>query len=236
MLVHVVLVAALLCLDIASVFASTHPKSSSLPGSLKKRSKKKVGKQPKTSGAATEKDKQSKPVESEPPPETPRSSLVRSSERYKKLREAQARKDSLSASSKRLLLSLESFQKRQPAAQEPYTSPGGKLTSVKDFLELHAKSDMRIKSQLEGMQQSYEFLASLDCAVSQLAGRVQSILVKPGDMVTLGTPLAVIESMKMEITIKALKDNVVVDALKCAKGDTVSNDTVILTYKADDSA
>lgn len=227
MLINVFLFVILLCLDVSSVLASSTPYTSSLSASSNKKPKKK-GVNKKRVG------KKAKPTKSLLG--APRSSFIHSDTRYKNILKAQSSGISLFDPPTRLLLSLENFQKGLPAAQELYASPGGKLMMVEDFLKLHTKQDKRTKKELEELQLSYEFLASLDCAVSPFAGVVQSILVKPKDKVKLGAPLAVIELMKMEVTIKALKDNVFIDTLECAKGDTVLKHTVILTYKADDSA
>ena len=53
-----------------------------------------------------------------------------------------------------------------------------------------------------------------------MPGMVLKILVKPGDVVTKGTPLVVLEAMKMEHQILATRDGTVT-AVNCLEGDLV---------------
>jgi len=55
---------------------------------------------------------------------------------------------------------------------------------------------------------------------SPLSGRVLAVLVKPGDPVTPGMPLLLIESMKMEIPLEA-ETSGTVTAVWVAEGDEV---------------
>ena len=66
--------------------------------------------------------------------------------------------------------------------------------------------------------------ASTEAALSPTApmpGLVRQILVKKGDRVTSGQPLAVMEAMKLQLTLSAGGDGVV-EALLAAVGDMVS--------------
>ena len=59
-------------------------------------------------------------------------------------------------------------------------------------------------------------------------GNVWKILVSPGDKVTQGQPLVILESMKMEITIPSPCDGIVTE-LRCTEGRPVqSGDSIIL--------
>ncbi|MBN8889283.1 MAG: acetyl/propionyl/methylcrotonyl-CoA carboxylase subunit alpha [Rhodospirillales bacterium] len=56
--------------------------------------------------------------------------------------------------------------------------------------------------------------------VAPIPGRVASVLVRPGDAVTRGQALVVVEAMKMELTLSATLDGTVTD-VRCAAGDMV---------------
>lgn len=58
-------------------------------------------------------------------------------------------------------------------------------------------------------------------------GRVVAVLVTPGQAVTKGAPLLVIESMKMEHTLAAPRDGIVA-AVHCRPGDQVAPDRVLV--------
>lgn len=63
-----------------------------------------------------------------------------------------------------------------------------------------------------------------------MPGKVVSVFVKPGDAVTRGQPVAVLEAMKMEHTLLAPGD-LVVDTLPFVPGDQVGEGTVIASFK-----
>ena len=56
--------------------------------------------------------------------------------------------------------------------------------------------------------------------MAPIPGRVASVLVQPGDTVTRGQVLVVVEAMKMELALKA-PDDAIVAAVNCAVGDMV---------------
>jgi acetyl-CoA carboxylase biotin carboxyl carrier protein len=62
---------------------------------------------------------------------------------------------------------------------------------------------------------------------SPLSGRVVAISVKPGDQVTAGDPLLMIESMKMEIPVEAEAAGVVSQIL-LNEGDEVTEGQAIV--------
>ncbi|MBF0304137.1 MAG: acetyl/propionyl/methylcrotonyl-CoA carboxylase subunit alpha [Alphaproteobacteria bacterium] len=64
-----------------------------------------------------------------------------------------------------------------------------------------------------------------------MPGRVVSVLVEAGAVVTLGTPLMVLEAMKMEHTIRAPADGTVT-AVHFAAGDQVSEAAELLAFEA----
>ena len=53
-----------------------------------------------------------------------------------------------------------------------------------------------------------------------MPGRVARLLVAAGDRVRRGTPLLIVEAMKMEHTVAAPTDGIV-EAVRCAEGDLV---------------
>ena len=61
-----------------------------------------------------------------------------------------------------------------------------------------------------------------------LQGTVMKVLVKPGDSVTKGSPVCVIEALKMENDVPAPADGVVA-SINVKSGDSVKTDEVLLT-------
>ena len=61
-----------------------------------------------------------------------------------------------------------------------------------------------------------------------LQGTVMKVLVKPGDEVTKGSPVCVIEALKMENDVPAPADGVVA-SVNVKGGDSVKTDEVLLT-------
>ena len=66
-----------------------------------------------------------------------------------------------------------------------------------------------------------------------MPGLVVSILVEPGQAVSAGAPLAVVEAMKMENILRAER-NVVVASILAAPGDILAVDAVIMEFAAED--
>ena len=61
-----------------------------------------------------------------------------------------------------------------------------------------------------------------------LQGTVMKVLVTPGDKVTKGSPVCVIEALKMENDVPAPADGVVA-SVNVKSGDSVKTDEVLLT-------
>ena len=72
--------------------------------------------------------------------------------------------------------------------------------------------------------------AGADAVKAPMAGAVTSVTVKPGDSVTKGQTVAMIEAMKMEHQLKAPRDGVVAEVLAKA-GDQVAIRANIVTLK-----
>ena len=78
-------------------------------------------------------------------------------------------------------------------------------------------------------------LADVDVEVAgnvkaPLPGKVVQVLVEPGAAVKKGTPLLVLEAMKMEHTIQAPADGVV-DRIDCAAGEQVDEGVELVTFR-----
>jgi acetyl-CoA carboxylase biotin carboxyl carrier protein len=61
-----------------------------------------------------------------------------------------------------------------------------------------------------------------------MAGVVIEILVKPGDQISDGTDVAILESMKMQLPV-ASSESGKVDEVKVASGDFVNEGDLIIT-------
>jgi len=61
-----------------------------------------------------------------------------------------------------------------------------------------------------------------------LQGTVMKVLVKPGDKVAKGSPVCVIEALKMENDVPAPADGTVA-SVNVKSGDSVKTDEVLLT-------
>lgn len=69
--------------------------------------------------------------------------------------------------------------------------------------------------------------------VASLPGKVVEILVQDGQRVEQGSSLVVLEAMKMELSIDAPRSSVV-ERVHVALGDSVAEDTVLITFAAED--
>lgn len=65
---------------------------------------------------------------------------------------------------------------------------------------------------------------------SNMAGTVWKVLVKPGDQVSAGQDVLILESMKMEIPISAEAAGVV-KALKVKEGDFVNDGDLVVEFE-----
>jgi propionyl-CoA carboxylase alpha chain len=62
-----------------------------------------------------------------------------------------------------------------------------------------------------------------------MPGLVKAIMVKPGEAVKAGEPLAVVEAMKMENVLRAERDAVIA-TIAAKEGDSLAVDAVILEF------
>ena len=74
--------------------------------------------------------------------------------------------------------------------------------------------------------------AAADVARAPMPGVVVSVLAAPGDAVAGGAALMIIESMKMETTIRAPRDGVI-DAVMVDVGQTFDRDAILVTLVAE---
>ena len=74
-----------------------------------------------------------------------------------------------------------------------------------------------------------------DHARAPMPGTLVSLLVQPGQAVTRGQALLVMESMKLETTIAAWRDGVVAE-VRVAVGQPFDRDAVLVTLEHDDQA
>ncbi len=77
--------------------------------------------------------------------------------------------------------------------------------------------------------------AATDRIVTPMPGRIVQLLVKAGDIVKRGQPLAVLEAMKMEHTLSAPADDVI-ESVNVSAGDQVSEGTIVLRFARDKAA
>ncbi len=68
---------------------------------------------------------------------------------------------------------------------------------------------------------------------SPMPGVIVDVKVQVGDVVTVGTPLVVMEAMKMQNELTAESDGVVED-IKVSPGDTVETQAVLVVLRAND--
>ncbi|XP_049535521.1 methylcrotonoyl-CoA carboxylase subunit alpha, mitochondrial [Anopheles darlingi] len=66
--------------------------------------------------------------------------------------------------------------------------------------------------------------------IAPMPGILDKVLVKPGDTVKIGTPVAVLIAMKMEHVLKAAKDGIV-KTIPNAEGSNVKKGTVLLSFE-----
>jgi 3-methylcrotonyl-CoA carboxylase alpha subunit len=76
--------------------------------------------------------------------------------------------------------------------------------------------------------------AATDRLAAPMPGKIVQVLVKPGDSVKRGAPLAVLEAMKMEHTLSAPSD-ARVESVDVAQGDQVGEGAVVVRFAKPDA-
>lgn len=93
------------------------------------------------------------------------------------------------------------------------------------FLTAKVKDDQDLLLERLGFKADLE--ASIGSLKAPMPGKILEILVKPGDSVSLGDPVLILEAMKMENELKAPADGVL-ESLHAAAGDNVEKNQLLL--------
>ena len=89
-------------------------------------------------------------------------------------------------------------------------------------------------SRLDPLMSNVAVAGSGDDVVAPMTGTVRAVLVKDAEAVSQGTPVIVLEAMKMEHTLKAPRDGAIAEVL-CVIGDQVSDGQTLLKMEADNA-
>lgn len=109
------------------------------------------------------------------------------------------------------------------------------IISVGHKLHIFTESNHYILHRpLVSTDESTSASASADNLVSPMPATVIDVRVKEGDKVTTGQVCAVLESMKMEINIRAGRDGVI-GKVGATKGTTVEEGSILVTLKPEES-
>jgi biotin carboxyl carrier protein len=88
-----------------------------------------------------------------------------------------------------------------------------------------------VKDEQELLLEQLGFTSSAKSAAASLKapmpGKILDILISPGDEITAGQPVLILEAMKMENELKAASDGIV-DAMHVKKGDNVEKNQTLL--------
>ena len=94
------------------------------------------------------------------------------------------------------------------------------VTHRMNIIKSVGRSGARSKTQISGPMK----------VKSPMSGLIVDVMVEAGQKVEKGTPLLVLEAMKMRNEIKAPRDGIIKE-LKVQKGQTVDTGTVVLTIE-----
>jgi len=96
------------------------------------------------------------------------------------------------------------------------------------YLHLHGRSHhLRYQHPLERLAQQ-QGDTTQDVVYAPMPGSIIAVAVQPGQSVTRGQSLLVMESMKMQTTLVAQRDGVVAQ-LACTPGQAVARDALLLS-------
>lgn len=109
---------------------------------------------------------------------------------------------------------------------------GGKIQTLKINGKL---ASVEIKDRFDLLLEQMGFSSTQKAGANQLKapmpGLILDVLVAPGQAVSKGTPLLILEAMKMENVLKAPAD-AVVSQIPVAKGDKVEKNAVLVVFGA----
>lgn len=112
-------------------------------------------------------------------------------------------------------------QKIDLEAKSLTLSVNGKRTEVK----IHS----RMEKLLADLGMSHATEKKLDLLKAPMPGLIQKVQVQPGDVVTKGQPLLILEAMKMENVIKAPGDGKVKEVV-AKEGHSVEKNAVLIRF------
>jgi len=122
-----------------------------------------------------------------------------------------------------------------------------KIDEATNILQLHDINNLGYTLQYLGTKYQIDVLTPLESKlikfipppkeldkhgtlVSPMAGNLVSVAVKPGDVITIGQELAVVEAMKMQNMLRSTRDGIIKEVL-AKPGQPISLDQVILTFQ-----
>jgi oxaloacetate decarboxylase alpha subunit len=120
------------------------------------------------------------------------------------------------------------------ASPTPVVAPGGpenyrvKVDGRTFDVQVEPVTGTVIASNEQAPRERSDGATTVESIKAPLAGKVVDIPVAPGDQVSAGQVIVVIEAMKMETQIRCSVDGHI-DDIKVAKGDTVRVNQVVLT-------
>ena len=95
-----------------------------------------------------------------------------------------------------------------------------------DGVEMKINKHSKLSEVLEKSLSKISQTAGVNNLTSQIPGRVVSVSGKPGDAVSKGDSIVVLESMKMQVAVKSHKDGKIKE-IKVKQGNTVSRNDII---------
>jgi biotin carboxyl carrier protein len=95
-----------------------------------------------------------------------------------------------------------------------------------DGVEMKINKHSKLSEVLEKSLSKISQTAGVNNLTSQIPGRVVSVSGKPGDPVSKGDSIVVLESMKMQVAVKSHKDGKIKE-IKVKQGNTVSRNDII---------
>lgn len=104
----------------------------------------------------------------------------------------------------------------------------GNIIKTDHGLFVHSGNNFIPAASLSSQPGNNNRAGDLDNIAAPMHGRITSIFVNPGDKVTAGTQLAIVEAMKMEHALSAPRDGIV-ESTPAAAGAQVSQGDIVVT-------